>query len=293
MGLFSRKVDTNLKRAKAFIQPALETSSEDKPRDLSEAVVYGATMRRRFCELIDYANAKLGESVIGTGTAEGKLFVHSQLEDVIRKRPDAAFDDVLVLKVGLDCCIITKDARRRLNEEWPSMVAQYRGKDNTDALLREKAIALARYVVVNLDYAEMAEGEISDEQNNIVRVEEVSVWYRLLDELAFNILRRQRDVFVDFLLDNLATNLALEGIPPKLIYDIMAARSQEYGGYRHWVAPPNGATKGTVLWEAAKHVAVQIGFQGDVIFQLAFSRRFAEKLKRASVRELLVGKANP
>jgi len=120
--------------------------------------------------------------------------VPPKLEEYLRKQPDAD-----VLEVALTHCFITTDARRRLNESWPSQVARYRGKANSDETLRERSGLLAAYVVNNLDAAEMAESETSDEQDCIVRVEEAAVWYRVLDELAFRFISGQRDILMDFL----------------------------------------------------------------------------------------------
>ena len=170
------------------------------------------------------------------------------------------------------------------------MAVAGRGKANSDDTLREKSGLLAAYVVNNLDAAEMAEGETSDEQDCVVRVEEAAVWYRVLDELAFRFLRGQREIFMDFLQDDLAHYLALIGSSPELINETMAARSREYAEYRQWVPAEDAGAKGTLLWEAAKHVGEPIGLNTHPVFLLQFGTRLLEKLNGALVGDLLVGR---
>jgi hypothetical protein len=46
-----------------------------------------------------------------------------------------------------------KDVRRRFNEAWPSLAAQYRGKKNSETVVAEKSQVLAVRVIHNLDAA--------------------------------------------------------------------------------------------------------------------------------------------
>jgi hypothetical protein len=281
--LFTRRASPEAEQAKEIIRRAWEDSR--KPQGAYKSATSGAKIRDRFFTVIEEVEAKLGGPAIGIASAEGVLMVHPKFEEELCKQPDAD-----VLEVALTHCFVTTDARRRLNESWPSQVARYRGKANFDETLREKSGLLAAYVVYNLDAAEMAEGETSDEQDCIVRVEEAAVWYRVLDELAFRFVRGQRDVFMDFLQDDLALNLALLGSSPDLIDGTMAARSREYAEYRQWVPAENAGAKGTLLWEAAKHVGEPIGLNTHFVFLLQFGTRLLEKLNGALVGELLVGR---
>jgi hypothetical protein len=283
--LFSRRANPDAERAKALIRKAWEDSG--KPQGAYKMATSGAEIRGRFFTLIEEVEADLGGPAIAITSAEGVLMVHPKLKEEIRKQPDAD-----VLEIGFTHCFMTRDQRRRVNESWPSDVARYRGKTNSEAVLREKSALLATYLVSNLDAAEMTESEISDEQVASCKVEEAAIWYRVLDELAFRFLRGQRDIFMDFLQDYLALNLALLGSPPDLINQTMAARSREYGEYRQWVAAENAGEKGTLLWEAAKHVGEPIGLKMHPVFLLQFGTRLLEKLNRALIHELLVGKEN-
>lgn len=281
--LFGRRASPEAEQVKAIMRKAWENSG--KPQGAYKAATTGAEIRDRFFAVIEEVEAKLGSPAIGIASAEGVLMVHPKLEEELRKQPDAD-----VLEVALTHCFITTDGRRRLNESWPSQVVRYRGKANSDETLREKSGLLAAYVVNNLDAAEMAESETSDEQDCIVRVEEAAIWYRVLDELAFRFVRGQRDIFMDFLQDDLALNLALLGSSPDLIDQTMAARSREYAEYRQWVPAENAGAKGTLLWEAAKHVGEPIGLNAHPVFLLQFGTRLLERLNDALVGDLLVGR---
>jgi hypothetical protein len=272
----------NRRRSEALIRKAWEDSG--KPRGPYKAAIAGAEIRRQFFALVEEVEASLGVHAVAIASAEGVLMVHPKLSEEIRKQPNAD-----VLEIAFTHCFLTKDARRRVTEAWPSRVAHYQGKSNSEAVLREKSALLATYVVSNLDAAEMAEGEAS-EKVCIVQIEEAAVWYRVLDELVFQFLREQRDIFMDFLQDDLASCLALMGSPPDLINETMAGRSREYANYREWVPAENAGAKGTLLWEAAKHVGEPIGLNINPVFLLQFGTRLLEKLNRASVHELLVGK---
>jgi hypothetical protein len=283
--LFSRNANPDADRAKAIIKRALENSR--KPQGADKTAVAGAEIRQRFFTLVKEVEANLGGPALGIASAEGVLMVHPKLQEELRKQPDAE-----VLEVALTHCFTTTDARQRLNEGWPLQVARYRGKANSETVLREKSSLLAAYVVSNLDAAEMAEGETSDEQDCFVRVEEAAVWYRVLYELAFRFLRGQHKIFVEHLQDDLAMNLALLGSPPDLIIETMAARTQEYAKYREWVPAENAGAEGTLVWEAAKHVGEPIGLKTHPGFLVQFVIRFLEKLDHALIHELLVGKDN-
>ncbi|MGH6680199.1 MAG: hypothetical protein ACREDL_15020 [Bradyrhizobium sp.] len=280
--LFGRRSSPEAEQAKAIIRKAWEDSR--KPQGAYKAAASGAEIRDRFFAVVEEVEAKLAGPAIGIASAEGVLMVHPRLKEELRKQPDAD-----VLEIGLTHCFITKDARRRLNESWPSQVARYRGKANSDETLREKSGLLGAYVVNNLDALEMAEMETSDDEDCVVRVEEAAVWYRVLDELAFRFIRGQRDIFMDFLQDDLALNLALLGSSPDMIDGTMAARSREYAEYRQWVPAENAGAKGTLLLEAAKHVGEPIGLNAHPVFLLQFGTRLLEKLENALIGDLLVG----
>lgn len=137
--LFFRRTSAEAERAKAIIRKAWEDSR--KPQGAHKAATTGAEIRGRIFTVIEEVEAKLGGPAIGIARAEGVLMVHPKLEEELRKQSDGD-----VLEPALTLCFITTDARRRVNESWPSQVSRYRGKANSDAALREKSVLLAAYV---------------------------------------------------------------------------------------------------------------------------------------------------
>ena len=111
----------------------------------------------------------------------------------------------------------------------------------------------------------------------------------MIDELAWRYTRDRRDLFADHFLDNLANLLALQGAPPDLICNTMADRSEEYAQYKEVVPKGDQGTRGTLLWEAAKHVGRAIGIDHDPVFWVAFGACFIDRLKHALIYELLTG----
>jgi hypothetical protein len=105
-----------------------------------------------------------------------------------------------------------------------------------------------------------------------------------------DVIPDHRNLFVDLFLDRLAYSLALQGASPDFICQMMTARSEEYAQYRDWVADDNQSVAGTLLWNAAKHVAAPLGCEHDPIFATSFGALFINRAAQALVYELLTGK---
>jgi hypothetical protein len=290
--LLSRKAHPDAERAKAPIRQALEES--ERPQGGYKMAVLGAELRRKVFALVEEVEANLGGPAVGIVGAEGVLMAHSKLTEKIRQGAGPFGPDLL--QGALSQCFMTKDERQKFNEGWPSIIARYRGKSNSENVLRTKSMLLAEYVAYNLDAAEMAltgfeAGRLDqlDEQNCKVQVEEAAVWYRLLDELAFRFLRGQRELFMAFLTDQLFFDLAVRGSPPDLIDQTMTARTREYANYRQWLPSEGSDLKGTLLWEAAKHVGEPIDLSTHPMFLALFGAAIVDKIMHASVQKLLVG----
>ena len=280
--LLSRKVHPDAEHTEAFITQAFEDSKW--PQGAYKSAVYGSELRHRFFALVEELEAKLGGPAFGVAHAEDVLMIHPKLREAIRKQPASG------LEIALDRCVITKDARRTFNAGWPSLVARYRGKNNSEQVVCEKSRLLASYVIYNLDAAEIAsKGLATHRPNNAVEIEEAAVWYRRLDELACQFLGEQRVLFTAFLMDHLFFNLALMGSPPDLIYQTMTARTRQYAVYRQWLPADGDNLKETLIWETGKRVGEPIGLSTNPMFLAKFSSAVADKFMRASVKELFVG----
>ncbi len=293
---FAKKESPAAEKVRGLIENAWEHATE--PKGAAESARFGAELRERLILLIEKTETEIGQLALGFAEKEGVMMVHPKLLDQIRQQPDCA-----ILEPALYLCFPTTDARRRVNAEWPSTVKRYRDKANTKDTLREKSLALAGFITNNLDvaasiYTESGgkitldpttpADELAEEQEMQARLEEAACWYRVIDELAFRYLGSDdRALFMDHLQDHLVHILALEGLPPDVICAVMYERTQEYGRYQRWVPEEGKGTKGTLLWEAAKHVGAPIGAGRHPVFLHAFGLGFLERLQQALVPELL------
>ncbi len=174
--------------------------------------------------------------------------------------------------LAIPLCFATPAATTRLNADWPERVMKYRGRQNTDETISEKASVLTAYVVHNLGVGTEVskdvlkdEREINDGQELSVKVEEACLWYRLIDEAAYLAIPEQRSRFMDFFEDGLAEQLALQGAEPATICRTLSARSEEYGPYREWVSSDPDNMAGTLFWNAAKRIGAPIGFSAFLL----------------------------
>jgi hypothetical protein len=282
----------DVERLRSLIAEAVKASK--KPQGASEMARRGADTRHRLFKLIERFEAETGQDGIffaDTVEANGRMFVHPEFVELIRKGSDGA-----LLEPALWTAFTTPEAVRLLNEGWPSTVEKYRGQPNTEELISEKSAALTVFVTNNLDLtmaiyaAEHKEGpELNDQQVQQIKIEEAALWFRIVDELAHRYLGPRRPLFMDNFEDDLAHILALQGTPPNVVCDTLANRMAEYGPYRRWIAEAGEGTGGTLLWEAAKHIANPFGSSCDPFFLLNFGMNFLKRMREALVYELLTG----
>jgi hypothetical protein len=295
MGVFgrlfgSRQQRQDAEKARQIIKAAFLKSRE--PRGCAASAASGADTRSRLFAVVDRLEAEMGQLVIAYAEKDGVLMTHPRLSQELSKFPDGE-----VLERAIFLCFITPTAVAQLNEDWPSRVASYQSRTNSDELISEKATLLTAYVVHNLGVgADVSREvmrdtlEINDEQELTVKLEEACLWYRLIDELAHLNIPQQRFRFMNFFEDNLAHLLALIGVEAKTICPILSTRSEEYGPFQEWVSGDTDKMAGTLFWNAAKHVGAPIGFERNFLFTQMFGTLFLERVNRAAVRELLIGK---
>lgn len=295
---FSRKpanVDADV--AKRPIADALKKTKE--PIGPVQSAQLGADIRQRLFNLIDKVEAETGTwAVAFVKEDQGRLMVHPKLTEEIRKQASnlGIMGGGGLLESAIGLCFPTPHSRRVCNEEWPAYVAKYRNRPNSEDLLREKAAVLTAFVASNLDAARTChalvterEIDLTDEQDMLLRLEEAACWDRVIDELAHRYIGADRPLFIDYLREQLAKNLALEGASPDAIYGTMAERHIEYA--QQPLRPKDGqGARGTVLWEAAKHVAPILVASDNPAFLAGFGICFLERLNRSLLYELLTGR---
>jgi len=284
----------DVEQARNMIQRALQEAR--KPKGCGQSAATGADTRRRLLTLVGDVEKEIGQLAI-VFAADGTLTHPRLIEALYRRR-----DDGELLKLSISSCFMNPQATQYVNQAWPVTVKQYQHRQNNEELINEKAAALAAFVVHNLNTTVEAckqltatgfdgiQQELTPEQLILVRLEEAACWYRVIDELAYGFISEYRARFVDYLLDTLAHQLALQGVPPDLICRTMAERSEEYSRYREWVSSDANRMAGTLLWNAGKHAGLPVGLDRHFTFIIIFGTLFLERVKRALVYKLLTGK---
>jgi hypothetical protein len=283
--IFSRKSTKEKLCAESIIEKAFENAKKPQPPDKMAAL--GGELRQNFMMLVEDVEGELGDIVIAFAGPEEKLMVHPKLNEAIERHHDAG-----ILEIALAGCYASADTRSALLNEWPSIVELFRGKENSQEILRLKSTYLGQFAINILDLNELVDAGLTEEQSSAARLENSILWHRILDELAFRFIQEDRELFVDYYLGELAFRLALLGLPPDQICATLSARSQEYGGYREWIAKGDVSKKGTLLWEAAKHIGEAVNINKNVFFNMNYINQTLRNLNDAKVYELLTGR-NP
>ncbi|MGH6868268.1 MAG: hypothetical protein ACREDA_05230 [Methylocella sp.] len=301
--LFSKKTDPELER---LLQKLADASAECKtpkgPLGLPATAAKGAEARRWLFELIDEFGAATGE-IGGLEADDGTFFYHEQLIEWYQKRQDLP-ESKLFLE-SLISVFPTPNGKRRLDENWPAIVAGYQGKPNTDDTLIDKADRLANYIILRLGiatdlYRLIIEDspdklkdyhEINDELTELVKLEESALWFRTINDIANSCIPRECPSFMGYFADALGYYLAVQGASPDALCRTMADRLKEYNCYREWVAGADEPQAGTLLWEAGKHLMEALGFGRSAWFQVRFANWFLESVKEALFYELLTGES--
>lgn len=277
-------------QARQMIEHAIRKPRE--PKGCAASAESGADLRDRLLAVVEDVEKEIGDLAVIIA-ADGTL-IHPRLIEVLEKRRD----DGELLRLAINSCFVNPNTKQAINETWPTAVARYQSRPNDDKLVDEKATALAAFVAHNLDTAIEVRNALlgandkalTDEQEQIVKIEEAACWYRMIDELAYRFIPDHRNLFAGLFLDHFAYSLALQGTSPDFVCQMMTARSEEYAQYRDWVADDNQSVAGTLLWNAAKHVAVPLGCEHDPIFATSFGTLFINRVAQALVYELLTGK---
>jgi hypothetical protein len=265
-----------------------------KPGGCYKMALFGAETRRRLINLIDEVEAEIGRYALAIAEDTGAMEINPKLIERLRKEPDCG-----VLESAFDLAFPSPASRRRFNEEWAYTVRKYRGQRNTEDLLREKSAILVSFVINNLNVAAITYSRIretapdfGDELEMSVRVEEATLWYRVIDGLAQRYLGPKRLIFMAYFEDWLAHRLALQGASPELILVTMLDRMTEYAKYQKWIPSDDEGTIGTLLWEAAKHIGEPLDCTTNPTFLVLFASNFLDRLiNQAMVYELLTGQA--
>jgi hypothetical protein len=289
--LFSKRGEPEEESARRVFEQALKDSK--KPQGPHKMALLGAETRQQLLGFIEEVEAEIGQTAIGVAQDVGVMMVHPKLIERLRKEPHGD-----LFETALPLAFPTPDFSRRYNEQWPSAVGKFRGRQNTEEILQEKSVMLVSYIINNCvaftSYRQASEHvrELSDEQKTSVRLEEAALWNCVILQLAARYLGSECRLFMDYFEDFLANRLALQGAPLASIPNAIRDRPLEYMKYRKWFLNDDEGTGGTLLWEAAKHIGMPLDSSTNPFFLMDFGKNFSDRLKNALVYELLSGNLN-
>ena len=181
----------------------------------------------------------------------------------------------------------------------------FRGKENTDEVLGEKAVALVSLISSSLNYwpvsfisglsddwfGHVRRGE--DEMLNVM-TETAAFWLRVVEEDAFNLLpAASRDDFMDAVVAvfcwTIAEKCREKYREPEPFARLLLERYDVYGTYLRWLPEKGETPKGTLLWEFAKQVSNVVGIGGNALFIVPLTALVPPYLIRCNVPGLLRG----
>jgi hypothetical protein len=184
------------------------------------------------------------------------------------------------------------------HEEWMKWET-FRGKQNTDEVLGEKAIALVTLISSSLNVGLSFISGISDTHPEIclgedetlkVMTETAALWLRVVEEYTVaHLSAASRDEFMDAVVAGVCRTIAEKCREPEPFTRLLLERYDVYGTYRKWLPGDGEGAKGTLLWEFAKQVSNIVGMKKDALFNVLLTKLVLEHLTRCNLRELLKG----
>jgi hypothetical protein len=250
----------------------------------------GAKIRTELLAIVEEVEAKSGSHAFVFAADEQQLMTSQALEDAITGHPTGD-----LLRPAFSLMFTTGQSKRSLLEHWGAAVDGYVGEPNTRDRLREKAALVASYVLHHYDLPCLAlspdrhASELEDETEEELKLEAASAWYRIVDELAYRHMGENRDLFCDYLQDQIAHDLALQGCSVASILDRANERGEEYARVRDWLHEPPHEDR-ALLWITARYAIAALGQVPTPDAIRTHIGLLLEALEAARLRDLLSGR---
>jgi hypothetical protein len=286
----TRNIDVD--KSKRLVNEMREKSRE--PEDFDTAAARGARVREQLLAIVADVESQIGDTAVIVDD-DGIAF-RGELMSFI----DTQVDSIL-LSYALPFIYRDEGSNEKFNANWGSTVLNFAGKPNTDKLLIKKSALLANFILCNCEVGKSIflslresdtaiEHSVPDGAYDIMHMEQIALWYRVIDELVFGIEKQQREFFIDHLSEKIAFYATLEGYNGEYLYRLMRNRGEQYSAYREWVPEENATHKDTLIWEAAKNVFRPVDMNRNVFASMMFSTAFLEIVAhKLLVKELITG----
>jgi hypothetical protein len=112
-----------------------------RPQGMEKMALTGTEVRNRLISLIEKFETENNRQALAFAEKEGVMLVDPKLTEFIRSQVDGDGVPGDLLEPALDLAFPTADATRRVNEQWPSIVASYQGRPNTESWTPPKTVA--------------------------------------------------------------------------------------------------------------------------------------------------------
>jgi hypothetical protein len=322
-----KQEDPKLTQAVAHLEQMISDIQNPKPKGIDEAAIEGFKISEKFGQFLTKCETQIGKDAATIGVADtedegGVMFVHKDLEERIEQENDL---DKLQLKLAL-ANYPMPNSSYQFNKRWPNEVAKFHGLLNSEEVIGDKAVALATFVVHNLDIALnfyhhshelkadwIFEGVYCEaEQRERIRLEEAAIWTRIVAELCPKWLlmswstsegwakltedqkkpiRQLAQLFVGHFYGELAFFLGVQGFTPRATWSALNDRAYEYGAYHEWFPEKDKPARDTLFWEAPKRVGELFGGSAakNVAFIATYAGIFMERIQKAKIEELMTG----
>jgi hypothetical protein len=246
--------------------------------------------------------AKTGGYAFALAGPEQTLMISPQLDTTLRKHEMSG-----LLQSAFPLMFTTPTTKAKLTERWPEAVALFSGRKNTPDVLKQKAGLITSYILNHYDIPldalslirdngsdplidqhadNQLRQDLAESVERELKLEAAASWYRLFDELAFCHIRRERELFSDYLVDSLAEMLALQGAGTDEIVDRLHQRGTEYASLESLTGQPGK----DLFWKMGKHALSLLGAEKNALRIVTHSRLLVGALKRVMVREILTGR---
>lgn len=182
-------------------------------------------------------------------------------------------------------------------EDNSKLWGNFRGKPNTEAVLKEKANALTTLITSNCDFGlalasamkdNNPEIRLGDEEARQALAETAALLLSVVDRTAFQFLgSKNRDAFMDALEVGVARVLQEKGMEPESFLELLGKRYEEYAHYPKWVFEKDESAKDTLFWEFAKKIAINLNVGLDPVFNLTLTEVLLKAFLSWKLNELL------
>lgn len=229
-------------------------------------------------------------------------YVHGRVAEIVAQRDQAEWESAKWtlknddLEAAPSPTPSNTDQAKSTAEDNSRLWEYFRGKQNTKAVLEEKANAVTALITSNYDYGLVLASTMKDTNPEIRLGEEevrqtlaetAALLLSVLDRTAFQFMGMDREAFMDALEVGVFQALQDKGVAPDSFRELLTRRYEEYAHYRKWLPEEDESAKDTLFWEFAKKIAIILNVGLDPVFNLSLTNGLLNAILNWKLNELL------